>query len=520
MSNKSYQITENNQVMIQGGEKKVMKKILSVALSTAMAFSMFASVAFGDDALNTQQKFDVLKEKGIFTGYPDGTAGLTKDMTRAEFAKVLVGVLGLEPIEGKASFNDKNYTTTMWATPYIEAVYAAGLMEGKNTTKMIFDFNGKITVQEMAKVLVIAQDLDIPTETDNAASDWAKGYVQAAINSGLVDAKANPKANASRGQLVEVAYSIYLAAQKPAVVSYEVKEDGKVVEFKLANNEVVKVTLDDALKSNVATDVKFTHNNYEYTHSVTWVVTAASKVEKASASNLKQVVVAFDGEVDKATATNTSNYSLSGFTFSNASLSADGKTVTLTIAQTSGTLSQQTEYTLNLKGVKNKDASRTFSQGVKFSPVDTTLPEVSEVVGLGTKAFKVVFSEPVEPTSVQSTSNFQLNGSTVNGYVTYQYPNIAIVTTDLAVGEHELLVRNVKDFANFTLLQETKKFTVAEDTTAPEIVSAVTHDLSKVTIEFNETVKSVGTVYHTSAGKTGVPTVIDNKVVVDFSANH
>ena len=40
-----------------------MKKILSVALFTAMAFSMFASVAFGDDALNTQQKFDVLKEK-------------------------------------------------------------------------------------------------------------------------------------------------------------------------------------------------------------------------------------------------------------------------------------------------------------------------------------------------------------------------------------------------------------------------------------------------------------------------
>ena len=34
----------------------------------------------------------------------------------------------------------------------------AGLMEGKNTTKMIFDFNGKITVQEMAKVLVTAQN--------------------------------------------------------------------------------------------------------------------------------------------------------------------------------------------------------------------------------------------------------------------------------------------------------------------------------------------------------------------------
>jgi hypothetical protein len=47
----SYPTKEKSQFMnVQGGEKKVMKKILSVALSTAMAFSMFASVAFGETA--------------------------------------------------------------------------------------------------------------------------------------------------------------------------------------------------------------------------------------------------------------------------------------------------------------------------------------------------------------------------------------------------------------------------------------------------------------------------------------
>ncbi|MGE7825196.1 Ig-like domain-containing protein [Paenibacillus sp. NPDC093718] len=520
MSDKSYQIKENNQVMIQGGEKKVMKKILSVALSTAMAFSMFASVAFGDDALNTQQKFDVLKEKGIFTGYPDGTAGLEKDMTRAEFAKVLVGIMGLEPIQGKASFKDKNYKASKWPAPYVEAVYAAGLMEGKNTTKMIFDFNGKITIQEMAKVLVTAQKLEIPTETNNNASDWAKGYVQAAINAGLVDAKANPKANASRSQLVDVAYSIYLAQQKPKVVSYEVKEDGKVVEFKLANNEVVKVTLETALKANVAQEVKFTHNNYEYTENVTWVVTAATKIQGVSANNLKQVVVAFDGEVDEATAENGGNYSITGLTFeSNAELSEDGKTVTLTIAQESGVLNQQKEYTINVKGVKNADRSRTFNEALKFSPVDTTLPEVKEVVGLGTKAFKVVFSEPVQQSTVVSTSNFQVDGKAVSGYVTYQYPNIAIISTELAVGNHELTVRNVKDYAGFTIQPESQSFTVAEDKTAPEVVKATTYDLSSATIEFNEPIKSVSKVYHTSSGKTGKATIRDNKVYVDFGTN-
>ena len=133
-------------------------------------------------------------------------------------------------------------------------------------------------------VLVTAQKLEIPTETNNNASDWAKGYVQAAINAGLVDAKANPKANASRSQLVEVAYTIYLSQQKPKVVSYEVTESGKVVTFKLANNEEVKVELETALKANTATEVKFKHNNYEYTESVTWVVTSATKVESASST--------------------------------------------------------------------------------------------------------------------------------------------------------------------------------------------------------------------------------------------
>ncbi|EHB45775.1 S-layer homology domain-containing protein [Paenibacillus lactis] len=519
MSDKSYQIKENNQVMIQGGEKKVMKKILSVALSTAMAFSMFASVAFGDDALNTQQKYDVLKEAKIFSGYPDGSAGLDKEMTRAEFAKVLVGIMGLEPIQGKASFKDKNYKASKWPAPYVEAVYSAGLMQGKNTTKMIFDFNGKITVQEMAKVLVVAQKLEIPTETNNNASDWAKGYVQAAINAGLVDAKANPKANATRAQLVEVAYDIYLSQQKPKVVSYEVKEDGKVVEFKLANNEVVKVTLETPLKANTATEVKFTHNNYNYTESVTWVVTAATKIDSVSATNYKEVVVKFDGEVEAKTAENEDNYKVTGVTFESAKLSADKRTVTLLVAQNSvQDLPQQKDAKIEIKGVKNSDGSKTFNETVTFRAVDTQLPEVTEVKGLGTKAFKVVFSEPVKSTTASNISNYKIDGKAVSGWVKFTYPNVAFITTDIAVGEHTLTLQGVEDYAGFKVSPVDVKFTVAEDTTAPEVVSVKTKDLTKVEVEFNESVKSVDKVYHTSSAKTADKVEIkDNVVILTFS---
>jgi len=518
MSDKSYQIKENNQVMIQGGEKKVMKKILSVALSTAMAFSMFASVAFGDDALNTQQKYDVLKEAKIFSGYPDGSAGLEKEMTRAEFAKVLVGIMGLEPIQGKASFKDKNYKASKWPAPYVEAVYSAGLMQGKNTTKMIFDFNGKITVQEMAKVLVVAQKLEIPTETNNNASDWAKGYVQAAINAGLVDAKANPKANATRAQLVEVAYDIYLSQQKPKVVSYDVKEDGKVVEFKLANNEVVKVTLETPLKANTATEVKFTHNKYDYTESVTWVVTAATKIQSVAGTNYKQLVVTFDGEVDTKTATNEENYTISNVSVENAALSSDKRVVTLTLTENGNKLPQQKATNLKISGVKNSDGSRTFNETVSFSVNDTAIPEVKSVTGLGTSAVRVQFSEPVTRLSAGNIANYRIDGKPISGTITYSYlTNSVVISTPLAVGEHTLTAEGVTDFANFKVGNASSTFSVVEDTAAPEVVSAVAKDLQTVVVTFNEPIKSVSKGYHTSTARPATVSISDNEVTLSFT---
>lgn len=529
MSDKSYQIKENNQVMIQGGEKKVMKKILSVALSTAMAFSMFASVAFGDDALSTQQKFDVLKEKGIFDGYPDGTAGLDKEMTRGEFAKVLVGIMGLEPIQGKASFKDKNYKADKWPAPYVEAVYSAGIMEGKNLTKMIFDFNGKITVQEMAKVLVTAQKLEVPTETNNNASDWAKGYVQAAINAGLVDAKTNPKANASRSQLVEVAYTIYLTQQKPKVVSYDVTESGKVVTFKLANNEEVKVELETPLKANTATEVKFKHNNYEYTENVTWVVTSATKVESAKSTNLKEVEVAFDGKVDKASATDKNNYTVDSNSkkIKSVTLLEDGKTVRVLLDSTSsGIFTQGTTYKVVVKNVKGESGSVLPQGEVSFTSSDNTLPTVTEVKALGTKAIKVTFSEPIKtPTS----SNFQLDDKGYVGSVTLGANEREVILRDytgaISEGAHKLTTSLVEDYAGLKSLGATTDFTAKIDTEGPK-VTEITATLEKVTVTFDEEIDPTSVTndsFYWKSGdskKTGKATQIESNVYeVDFTEN-
>ncbi|SHN67244.1 S-layer homology domain-containing protein [Paenibacillus sp. ov031] len=494
MRNTSDPIKENSNVMnAQGGEKKVMKKILSVALSTAMAFSMFASVAFGDTAVSPQQQFDALKAKGIFTGYPDGTAGLDKDMTRAEFAKVITKLLGLKEITGTLSYNDKNYTAKNWAVPYIEAVTAAGIMEGKNVEKKIFDFNGKVTVSEMATILTRALDLEIPTETNNNAADWAKGYVQAAINAGLIDAKANFSANASRELLVGAAYAID-QAQSLKVASYEVSEAGKVVTFKISDGESVKVTLDKALEANKETEVKFTYKDKEFTEKVTYVVTTATKVQSVTATNLKEVTVNFDGDVNKASAENVATYTIkddadSNVSIKSAELQNGGKSVVLTLTNA---LLNQEDYKLSVNSLKGSDTTKLVTQkDIEFKPVDSVLPTVESVEGLGNKAIKVTFSEPVEANS-SVASTFKLDGTAISGVISGSGSRELIIEvfSTLSVGKHTLTINDrVQDYVPYKLIEVSKDFEVVEDKTAPTVAEVKDVTLEGATVVFSEDVK-------------------------------
>ncbi|KAI7263495.1 methionine adenosyltransferase [Hortaea werneckii] len=270
-----------------------------------MAFSMFASVAFGETAKATpQQAFDALAAKGILNGYPDGQAHLEKDLTRAEFAKIVTKLFGLTEVTGKLSYKDKGYTATNWAVPYIEAVTAANLMQGKDTVKGLFDYNGKVTVEEVAAVLFRALKLETPATTDNSASAWAKGYAQAVINAGLVAQTTNFKANATRSLVVETAYAVDQLSQVPTltVASAEATSPTNVV-VTFSDKTTQTVTLTTALVEGVETTISFKHLDKDYTAKVTL---AAPKVVSVTAPNSKQAVITFNRAIDADTLTETS----------------------------------------------------------------------------------------------------------------------------------------------------------------------------------------------------------------------
>lgn len=496
-----------------------MKKILSVALSTAMAFSMFASVAFGADAkLTPEQQFNALKEAGIMNGFPDGLSHLERTLTRAELAKIIVNSLSLEPVTGVATYKDKGYSANHWAAPYIEAATQAGILQGKDTVKGLFDPSGNVTVQELAKVLVTALKLDVPADANNTASAWAKGYVAAAVEKGLIPDGVNYQAAATRSQAVVAAYAIYEANQVPTVKSYKVV-DPKNVEFTMSDGEVVKVALEKALEANKETEVKFTYQDREYTHKVTYVTTVAQTVQSVSAADLKQVVVTFDGTVDVASAGQKDNYNVDGGKKIDSVKVAEDKTsVTILLAEAdSATLRNQREVELKIKNVKNEDGTKTFEQTVKFVPSDVTAPTIKEVVGLGTKAFKVKFSEPIKGGQASVSSNFKIDGKAVGAYITYSYPDTVIVSTNLTEGAHKVSVSNVEDFSGLKVAPVETDFEVVTDTAAPEIVSIKANDLREVVVTFNETIKSVESAYaNISSRKATSTTIRDNEVTLKF----
>ncbi|UQZ33861.1 hypothetical protein C2I18_10185 [Paenibacillus sp. PK3_47] len=508
MSNMSYPTKENTKFMnVQGGEKKVMKKILSVALSTAMAFSMFASVAFGETATTPQAKFDALAAKGILNGYPDGQAHLEKDLTRAEFAKIVTKLFNLTEVTGKLTYKDKGYTATNWAVPYIEAVTAANLMQGKDTVKGIFDYNGKVTVEEVAAVLFRALDLEQPTTTDNSASVWAKGYAQAVINAGLVAQNTNFKANATRSLVVETAYAVDQLSAVPTltVASAEAVSPTSVV-VTFSDKTTTTVTLTTALVAGVETTINFKHLEKDYTAKVTL---QTPKVVSVTAPNAKQLVVKFNRAVDaetivensaagasliddviKVTRVNSGDQ-LVNANNANVVLASDGTEAWITFA---GNEYLKGTYTV----VVNDSVKTTAGEAIPaftnlVTVADTTAPTVASVSSVAkttTNKVYVKLSEPVKTAGLIAYVNGAPASVSRDTYAPLDEVTLNTGSALTSGATYDISLTNLTDYAgNVANPNPTKaSVTVTADAAAPTIVSATALGDKKVQIVFNKNV--------------------------------
>ncbi|KAF1086044.1 Endoglucanase precursor [Sporotomaculum syntrophicum] len=166
------------------------------------------------DVPNSHWAYDVITDlcrQEIISGYPDGTFKPANNITRAEFAKIIVEAMELaeeKPVD--PSFTD--VSSNAWYYGYVEAAAKAGLVKGYNSGQ--FMPNAQITREQIAAILVRALDKESTAlanasaatdfADDQAIAAWARGYVVTAVAEGLVggypDNTFGPQKNATRAE--------------------------------------------------------------------------------------------------------------------------------------------------------------------------------------------------------------------------------------------------------------------------------------------------------------------------------
>ncbi|MFC5471430.1 Ig-like domain-containing protein [Cohnella suwonensis] len=375
--------------------------------------------------LNTEQKYDFLRQKNIFTGFADGSAHLYDSMTREQLAVVLWRLLDLPTSTTALGYRD--VLKTRWSYPQIGAVTRANLMSG--TQANVFAPEMNVTVEQLAAVFIRSYGLkgNGSTPVIGKVSQWARGAVSLALDRGLIPQLNDYTMDASRGLLVEAAYTVYndthiqplrvrsvdaLSNQSVRVNLYERGDNINLQRFSLkdvyGNSRGIQqaIVSQDGLSVVLWTDRQIgsvTHwlyvdgNPYSYssTPDDTTKPTIVSQPNRIAA---KTYEITFSEPVDSNTATNSSNYSLNdGLRITSLQLSSDLRRVTFT---TSDQANGRT-YRLTVRNVKDlvgnvmdrKDDLTFVGNG------DNSKPKVTEVrIDVTTAIISVKFSEKIDPT--------------------------------------------------------------------------------------------------------------------------
>lgn len=160
------------------------------------------SKTFNDIASHWGQSYiELLSSKLIVDGVTDTTFEPDRNITRAEFAALVVRSLGLSTVTGQAYFND--VSSDSWYAGVVNAAAKAGLVDGYEDGS--FRPNAQITREELAAMVVRAYEFAGGKVTVDASTQaqilskwadankivWGQLEVAKAIQAGLMDGMTN-----------------------------------------------------------------------------------------------------------------------------------------------------------------------------------------------------------------------------------------------------------------------------------------------------------------------------------------
>lgn len=398
----------------------------ATAALVASAIVPVASAAEFQDAASisswAKEAVQFLTDKGYIQGDEKGNFNPAGTLTRAEAAEILSKALDLKAT-GTEDFSDVSEND--W---FYNAVLATSpeLFDGMGNGK--FEPKAQLTREQAAKVIVQGYQLtgkaDLSQFADaSKASKWAVSYLETAVENGVINGK---------GSL--------LAPQ------------------------------DKISREEFATMVKRT---------IDAVQEVTPAVEAVKGLNAKELEVKFNTAVDAKDAAITTKYAVEGVAITNAVVSEDGMTVTLTTDKEV----KLTNGKVTVKPIKTKADAKVLTEEFNklFTFADTTPVSVNSVEAKGTTAV-ITFDEPV-----QSEGTISLNGTELSKD-RYTLSGKKLTITGLTAEQsYKVDIVGATDFANNIANPIAVNFTVLKadvDNSKPTVSTAVNG--TEITFDFSE----------------------------------
>ncbi|TYQ14734.1 UNVERIFIED_CONTAM: S-layer family protein [Acetivibrio alkalicellulosi] len=442
----------------------------ALALSDEEAASKLAKFTDASDVAGWAKKqVAYATDKGYVRGFPNGTFGPKQALNGKAYCSLILQMLGYD--------GDFDYHTAATSLSQVDGLSSAEANKfnsdaGINRDSLVGISFGTLQAKyKGSEVTVIEKLIELGKVDEQLAKD--KGVLKARI--------------VEVGELEDVTVKIGAIPAMPATVevTYDDETTGEVavtwpsVNTTEAGEQEIEGTIaGTTLKATVKVIVQ----------------PDELLVTKVSATNLKEVVVEFNAELDADTV-NNDNIKIKD-TAGSAELQEDKRTVIVTIT---GQLTNQGDYTLIVENVKDTTGVQIEKVEKDFSPFDGTIPEALEIKVTGPTNLEIVFSEPIkEDGEVEIKDGSTTIGSgSFSGYGT---STISIVVWDeMKDGTtYEVTVKGFKDYANFANISKTFEVEYVKDATPP--VATITKvDQMHVRVEFNKPVKGLqpGNFYHT-----------------------
>ena len=182
--------------------------------NTATAYQVLLTEQRSFSDLSTQDwswhPVQFLATQNVISGYADGTFRPNNTVTRAQFAKMLVGGMGWA-LANPAQPTFSDVPPTNWAFAFVETAVQHGALAGY--ADGTFRPNTDVTRAQLAKLIVTARGWSLVTPASGTFSDvpttnWAYRFVETAVDSGVLggyaDGTFRPFAPATRAQVAKI----------------------------------------------------------------------------------------------------------------------------------------------------------------------------------------------------------------------------------------------------------------------------------------------------------------------------